>query len=94
MSWSLAIRVVPNAKKNEILGAHGSAIRVKIAAPALDGKANAALLAFLAEQIGIPKNQVQLLAGEKSRDKVVGGPGAQPTLPASFRVPEASKKPV
>jgi len=49
----LRLRVVPNARRNEIAGAHGEAIRIKIAAPALDGRANDALLDFLAESLRV-----------------------------------------
>ena len=87
MPWSLPIRVNPNARKNEVVGPHGPALRIKIAAPALDGKANAALLAFLAAELGLPRNQVHLLSGEKSRDKLAGGPGPRPEFPAAWKVP-------
>lgn len=64
--------MVPNAKRSEVVGVHGEAIKVKVQAPAMDGKANEALLDFLAEKLGLPRRTVQLLSGEKSRDKTVG----------------------
>ena len=72
MSATLRLRVVPNAKRSEVIGVHGDAIKVKVQAPAMDGKANEALLGFLAEKMGVARRSVQLLAGEKSRDKTIG----------------------
>ena len=67
----MRLRVVPNAKRSEVVGASGEAIKVKVQAPATDGKANEALLAFLAEKLGLPRREVTLVVGEKSRDKIV-----------------------
>ena len=74
---SLALHVQPNARKNEIVGLHGDALKVKIAAPAADNKANAALIAFLSETLDVPKSAVTLRHGATGRRKVVeitGGP--------------------
>ena len=62
---------MPNAKRSEVVGPHGDAIKLKIAAPAVEGKANEELIEFLAEKLGLPHRAVTLLSGEKSRDKVV-----------------------
>jgi uncharacterized protein len=67
----LKLRVVPNAKRSEVVGEHGDAVKVKVAAPALDGKANDALREFLSEKLGVPLRAVRLIAGQKSRDKVI-----------------------
>src|SRR5690606_1356655 len=67
----LALRIVPNAKRSELAGTHGAAIRVKIAAPAVEGRANEALVEFLAEVLEVPRRAVTLASGAKSRDKVV-----------------------
>lgn len=67
----LAFRVVPNARKTEVVGLHGDAIKLKVASPALEGKANAAILDFVAQQAGVPVRSVILVAGAKSRDKVL-----------------------
>ncbi len=50
---------------------HGNAVKVKIAAPALDGRANAALLEFLARELGVPRSAVTLVSGAKSREKMI-----------------------
>ncbi len=68
---ALRLRIVPNARCSEVLGAHGDAIKVEVQAPAMDGRSNEALLAFLTEKLGVTRKEVELLAGEKSRDKTV-----------------------
>ena len=68
---TLAVRVTPRARKNEIVGVAGEAIKVKLAAPPVEGAANAALCAFLAEKLGVRKSAVTLVAGQASRQKVV-----------------------
>ncbi len=75
---TLRLRVVPNAKRSEVVGAHGEALKVKVQAPAVDGKANEALLAFLAEKLGVARRDVTLVAGEKSRDKTAAIEGLDP----------------
>jgi len=67
----LKLRIVPNAKRNEVTGEHGDAVKIKVAAPAIDGKANEALLEFIAEKLGLHRRNLTLIAGEKSRDKLI-----------------------
>ena len=67
----LKLRIVPNGKRNEVTGEHGDAVKIKIAAPAIEGKANEALLEFLAEKLGLHRRNLTLIAGEKSRDKLI-----------------------
>jgi uncharacterized protein len=71
---TLAVRAQPGAKKTAITGVYGegAAAQLKIAvkAPPLEGRANQALIAFLAEALGVAKNAVELKAGELSRSKV------------------------
>ncbi len=71
MRGTLRLRVVPNAKRSVVVGEYGEAIKVKIVAPALDGKANEAVREFLAETLEVPGRSITLISGEKSRDKVV-----------------------
>ena len=68
---TMSVHVVPNAKIDKMVGEHGSAIKIKLRAPAVDGKANAALISFLAEQLKVPARVIVLLRGHKSRDKLV-----------------------
>ena len=67
----LCVRVVPNASKTAVAGRVGDAIKIKVAAVPEDGKANAALLDFLAETLGVSKRDVALISGETSRSKRV-----------------------
>lgn len=69
--WALALHVQPGAKRSEVAGLHGDRLKVRIAAPALDGRANEAVVAFVAEALGVPKRSVRIASGERSRDKVV-----------------------
>jgi len=65
------IKVIPNSKVNKIVEQSNDFFKIKIAAPAEKNKANYALINFLAQHFKIPKNNVQLLAGEKSRVKII-----------------------
>src|SRR5258705_1046324 len=68
---TLDLKIIPNAARNEVAGWLGAALKVKVHAPALEGRANDALLAFLAETLGLPGRAVTLVRGDKSRHKVV-----------------------
>lgn len=68
---TLDLKVVPNAPRNEITGWLGGALKIKVRAPALDGRANEELCVFLAGALGLPRRNVTLLRGEKSRQKTV-----------------------
>jgi uncharacterized protein len=70
-SCTLELKTIPNAPRDAIAGWLGGALKVKVHAPALDGRANEALLAFLAAELGLPRRAVTLIRGEKSRHKVV-----------------------
>ncbi len=65
----LAVAVVPNAKRTAADGLHDGALRVRLAAPPVDGKANEALVAWLAGELGLPRRAVRLLRGASSRRK-------------------------
>ncbi|MBW7902069.1 MAG: DUF167 domain-containing protein [Rhodocyclaceae bacterium] len=68
---TLTLHVQPGAKKTEVAGVHGDALKLRLAAPPVDGKANAALLAFLGERLDLPKAALTLKSGQTSRRKVV-----------------------
>ena len=68
---TLRIHVVPNAKIENVVGEHGGAIKIKLYARAVAGKANAAPVNFLAKRLKVPKLKIVLLRGHKSRDKLV-----------------------
>jgi uncharacterized protein (TIGR00251 family) len=67
----LSLHIQPGAKKTEVAGLHGEALKIRLHAPPVDGKANDALIAFLAERLGVPKARVVLEAGQTSRSKRV-----------------------
>ena len=68
---TLTLHVQPGAKKSEIVGLHGGALKVKIAAPAVDNQANAALADFLSETLGVPKSAIAIRRGATGRRKIV-----------------------
>lgn len=70
-SCTLELKVIPNAPRNEIAGWLGTALKVKVHAPALEGRANDELLDFLADGLGLPRRSLTLLRGDKSRQKLV-----------------------
>lgn len=70
-STRLQIRVIPRARKDEVAERRGDAIVVRLQAPPVEGAANKALLKFLAKTLGVRPADLTVVAGEKSRDKVV-----------------------
>ena len=69
------VRVIPRAKRTEVAGRRGDAVLIRLAAPPVDGAANDALLAFLAERLGVPRRQVAIVRGAASRDKTIAVDG-------------------
>ena len=74
----LKLRIVPNAKRDEGVGEYGDAVKIKVAAPAVEGQANEALLEFVAEKLSIHRRGITLISGEKSRDKLIEIAGIEP----------------
>jgi uncharacterized protein (TIGR00251 family) len=68
---ALRVHIVPHAKDDAVIGEHGDAIKIKLRAPAREGKANAALMRFLAEQLQVPRHAILLQRGQRTRDKLV-----------------------
>lgn len=66
---SLSIHAQPGARRTEVAGLHGDALKIRIAAPALEDRANDALIEFIAGKLGIAKREVILVSGVKSRAK-------------------------
>jgi uncharacterized protein (TIGR00251 family) len=65
----LEVHAQPGAKRTKAQGLHGGAIRIRIAAPALEGKANDALIAFVADALQVPRRRCVLVSGHASRQK-------------------------
>jgi len=67
----LAVHVTPRSARNEIVGVHGTALKVRVSASPVKGRANRALVELLAATLAIPKGQIEVIAGLRSRDKVM-----------------------
>ena len=79
----LAVRVQPRAARSRVVGRQGAALKVQVAAPPVDGAANAALVALLAEWLGVPRRTVRVLRGETGRDKLIEVEAADPAVLAA-----------
>ena len=84
----LRVHVVPRASRTEVCGTQGDALKIRLQAPPVDGKANAALCAFVADAAGLPKRAVSVAAGETSRDKTLFAAGADPAALAAALNPQ------
>lgn len=73
---TLTLHVQPGAKRSEIAGLYGAALKIRLAAPPIEGRANEALLKFIAALFGVPLRQVELKQGGQSRRKVVAITGS------------------
>jgi len=70
-SATFAVRVVPRASKEGVAGFEGGVLRIRLNAPPVEGKANEALVRFLAKELGVSRGSVTLVSGEKGRNKIV-----------------------
>lgn len=84
---TLTLHIQPGAKKSEFAGLHGDALKIRLAAPPVDGKANEALLRFIADALSLPKSAVTLKSGQTSRRKVLEIQGATQDAIARFAAP-------
>src|SRR3989339_2198158 len=84
---TLTLHLQPGAKRSGISGLHGNALKIRLAAAPIEGRANEALLKFIAELFGVPLRQVELKQGGQSRHKVVA-------ITGSAIDPESLLKPV
>lgn len=74
---TLVLHIQPGAKRSEVDGLHGGALKIRLAAPPVEGRANEALLRFIADSFDVPLRQVELLRGTQSRHKMVGVTGSK-----------------
>ena len=83
----LSLHVQPGAGRSEFAGLHGAALKLRLAAPPIEGQANAELIRFLADAFGVPQRNVLLLRGDTSRAKTVRviAPRRMPSLPNQAR---------
>ncbi len=70
-SCTLALKAIPNAPRNAVVGWLGDALKVKVHAPALEGRANEELCEFLADALQLPRRAVTVARGDKSRQKII-----------------------
>jgi uncharacterized protein (TIGR00251 family) len=82
--WLLDVRVQPRASRTGFAGLFGDRLKVRLQAPPVDGRANAALLEFVADACGLPKSRVTLETGQTGRDKRVRLHGVA-TLPTALQ---------
>lgn len=71
MHTDIKIKLAPRSSRNEILGREGDGYKVKVTPPPVEGMANKALVALLAEKLGVPKRHIEITAGKTSRMKTV-----------------------
>lgn len=72
----LVLHVQPGAKHTSVAGLHGEALKIRLAAPPIEGRANEALLRFIADQFGVPLRNVELMQGGQSRHKRIAVRGS------------------
>jgi uncharacterized protein (TIGR00251 family) len=82
---SLVVHVQPGARATSVVGPHGDALKIRLAAPPVDGKANACLLEFVAQWLQVPRASVELAAGTGSRRKLLRVAGVSPEALARIR---------
>jgi uncharacterized protein (TIGR00251 family) len=70
-SVTFAVRVVPRSSRNQIVGVEGGALKIKLTAPPVEGAANAALIEFVAEWLGVRRSAVSIVSGDRARNKLV-----------------------
>ncbi len=71
----LRVRVQPRASRTEVAGAYGDALRIRVAAPPVDGEANEELVRWLAKCLGVARSRVRIVSGETGRNKVIAVEG-------------------
>ena len=76
---TFAVRVVPRASRSEVAGEHDGALRVRVAAPPVDGAANEELLRTLARALKVPRSAVEIIRGQTSKVKYIRVRGADRT---------------
>jgi uncharacterized protein (TIGR00251 family) len=83
---TLSVRVHPGARKNGVTGVHADAVKIALTAPPVDGKANEALIAFLAEALRLPRARIVIVSGLTSRAKMfrISGKSATEVTAALF----------
>lgn len=86
----IAVHIVPNAKKTEVIGLHGDALKLRLQAQPIEGKANEALIRYIADRLDAPKSAVVITHGHTAKRKLleVGGSGMQVSQVMRTLLPE------
>jgi len=84
---TLAIKVIPRSSQNKVMGVENGALKLKLSAPPVEGAANEAVVDFFSKWLGRPKNSIELMKGQQSRNKLVRMTGVK-----TAEVLEALKK--
>lgn len=87
---TLAVRVHPGARRNAITGSHDGALKISLTTPPTDGRANAALIAFLAEALSIPRANINIITGATTRTKTLHLEGLTPEALTATLLPGPS----
>lgn len=74
----LTVRVQPRAARSRVVGRHGEALKVQVSAPPVEGAANAAVIEVIAAWLDVPRRSVDLVQGQRGRDKVVAIAASDP----------------
>ena len=69
--WLISVHAQPGAKKSAVAGLHGESLKVRVAAPPVEGKANAPLAPFVAKALGLPRRAASIVKGQSTREKVL-----------------------
>lgn len=67
----IKFRIIPNARKTELAGEYANAVKIKLSAPPIEGKANAELIKYLSKSLGVSKSSIAFVSGETSKDKLL-----------------------
>jgi hypothetical protein len=84
----VSVHVQPRATRSEIVGLHGAALKVRLQAPPVDGAANEALVALLADRLGVARRAVRVVAGASSRAKTVEVEGTTEAAVRALAAPQ------
>lgn len=88
----VALHIQPGARRSAVVGVHAGRLKLALQAPPVEGRANEALVAYLAAALRIPRRQVLLVAGERSRDKRVELRGVDPAAVVRALAPSAGQE--
>ena len=81
----IIVRVIPNASRSEVAGREGSVWKIRLAAPPVDGKANEALVRFIADKLDLAPSEIEIVKGQTSKTKILDIPMVEADIEDSLR---------